>query len=130
MRSIKTLGLLAALGCFFFVPVSQSRAQVSVNIGVEPVCPYGYYDYAPYACAPWGYYGPEWFTGGVFIGAGPWYHGHPGWHGYVDNHYDVNHGYHGPMPHPGEHPVAHPHNEFHGNEVHDEHGHVEGHNPH
>lgn len=50
-------------------------AQVSINIGPEPVCPYGYYDFASYDCAPYGYYGPEWFSGGVFIGAGPWFHG-------------------------------------------------------
>lgn len=37
-------------------------SQVSVNIGVEPVCPYGYYDYAPYGCASYGYYGPDWFS--------------------------------------------------------------------
>jgi hypothetical protein len=47
-----------------------------------PVCEWGYYAYYPYACAPYGYYGPDWFYGGVFIGVGPWYHwgwGHPGW---------------------------------------------------
>ncbi|MGA1986495.1 MAG: hypothetical protein ABSG72_09495, partial [Candidatus Sulfotelmatobacter sp.] len=38
-----------------------------------PVCAYGYYSYYPYACAPYGFYGPRWFAGGVFIGAGPWY---------------------------------------------------------
>ena len=66
-KSIALLALTVAL-------VSPSRvapAQVSVGIGVAPVCPYGYFDYAPYDCAPYGYYGPEWFTGGVFIGAGP-----------------------------------------------------------
>ena len=38
----------------------------------------------PYACAPYGYYGPDWFAGGVFIGAGPWYGwGRPwGWGGW------------------------------------------------
>src|ERR1035438_6347406 len=25
-----------------------------------PVCPYGYYSYSPYACAPYGFYGPRW----------------------------------------------------------------------
>src|SRR5262249_33928271 len=36
------------------------------------------YDYAPYACAPYGFYGPDYFVNGIFIGAGPWYHwGHP-----------------------------------------------------
>jgi len=39
--------------------------------GPPPVCEYGYYGYAPYACAPYGYYGPSYFSGGVFIGAGP-----------------------------------------------------------
>src|ERR1700676_199227 len=49
-------------------------------VGVAPVCTYGYYDYYPYGCAPYGYYGPEWFSGGFFIGAGPWFH-RPGWWG-------------------------------------------------
>ena len=50
-----------------------------------PVCAYGYYPYYPYACSPYGYYGPSWFAGGIFIGAGPWYHGWYGrgpWYGY------------------------------------------------
>jgi hypothetical protein len=51
--------------------------QVDVQIGgpryaVEPVCDYGYYDYAPYACAPLGFWGPEFFWGGHFRGVGPW----------------------------------------------------------
>jgi hypothetical protein len=32
-----------------------AHAQVSISIGVQPVCSYGYYGYAPYACAPMGY---------------------------------------------------------------------------
>lgn len=92
-----------------------------------PDCPYGYYDYAPYSCAPYGYYGPEWFAGGVFVGAGPWYHGPHGFHGYVDNHYDPHYGYHGPSPHPGDHRdpnfrVDHMEG-FHGNEMHEGHRH-------
>ena len=35
-------------------------------------------------------YGPEWFTGGTFIGAGPWYHGEEHFAGNVDNHYDIH----------------------------------------
>ena len=65
------------------------RVTFGVGIGVPayygpaPVCAYGYYDYYPYACAPYGYYGPDWFVGGVFIGAGPWFHGygHRGYYG-------------------------------------------------
>jgi hypothetical protein len=30
-----------------------------------PVCDWGYYSYYPYACAPYGYYGPNWFYDGV-----------------------------------------------------------------
>lgn len=102
------------------------NAQVSVNIGPAPVCPYGYYDYAPYDCAPYGYYGPDWFLNGAFIGVGPWFHGPEHFHGHVNNHYDVHHGYHGATPRRGEHAqhdVSHMNN-FHGNEMRDGHGHV------
>src|SRR5579863_28288 len=44
-----------------------------VYVGPPPVCAYGYYNYYPYTCAPYGYYGPSWFSGGIFIGAGPWF---------------------------------------------------------
>jgi len=119
MRHLKALAIsalaAAAVSCF-----SSAPAQVSVNIGVAPVCPYGYYDYAPYNCAPYGYYGPDWFVGGIFIGAGPWFHGPHGFYGHVDNHYDPRHGYHGPYPAHGEQPY----NNFHANEARDGNGHV------
>lgn len=63
--------LLAPLGL-----VSTADAQVSIGIGIgtpPPVCPYGYYDYAPYSCAPMGFYGPGYFYNGIFLGVGPWY---------------------------------------------------------
>jgi hypothetical protein len=84
------------------------------------VCPYGYFDYPPYDCAPYGYYGPDWFVGGVFIGAGPWFHGHHGFYGHVDNRFDPRHGYNGPLPGRGEAQFNH----FHGNEARDGQGHV------
>lgn len=82
MRYLRLLGLLGI--CLF--PASYAHAQhIAVGIGVgpvapvyygpAPVCAYGYYGYYPYACAPYGYYGPDWFANGVFIGAGPWFHG-------------------------------------------------------
>lgn len=114
--SALTVGLVSSV----FVAPAVAPAQVSVNIGVAPVCPYGYFDYAPYSCAPYGYYGPDWFTGGVFIGAGPWFHGPRGFYGHVDNRYDPRHGYAGPMPDRGEHAFEH----FHGNEARDGQGHV------
>jgi hypothetical protein len=112
-----------AVAAFAVVALSGATvasAQISVGIGVAPECPYGYYDYAPYNCSPYGYYGPDWFVGGAFIGAGPWFHGSHGFYGHVDNRYDPHHGYAGPMPNRGEGAFNH----FHGNEARDGRGHV------
>src|SRR5208282_5805059 len=85
MRYLKLLPALA----LFLILVPAAHAQVVVGVGggpaywgAAPACVYGYYPYAPYACAPYGYYGPDWFAGGVFIGAGPWFHGFYGRGGY------------------------------------------------
>src|SRR6202020_3620043 len=103
MRGLKSLMLVAAAGSCVAALV-PATAQVSVNIGVAPECPYGYYDAPPYDCAPYGYYGPEWFVGGVFIGAGPWFHGPANFHGHVNNRFHPDHGYKGPAPKVGERP--------------------------
>lgn len=105
MKTLKYLALAAVAALFFAAAPAKSCAQVSVTIGPAPVCPYGYYDYAPYACAPYGYYGPTWFVNGIFIGAGPWYHGPAHFYGRVNNHYDPRRGYHGPTPARGEAPA-------------------------
>ena len=93
MRFLKYVGLSAALvGILFLTAGSARAAQVAVGvrvgpvgvaIGPEPVCAWGYYPYYPYACAPAGYWGPNYFVGGIFVGAGPWFRGwgHPyGWY--------------------------------------------------
>jgi hypothetical protein len=95
MKYMRYVALLALLA----LPLAFAQAEVRVGVGIgvgpgyvaaAPVCAYGYYPDYPYACAPSGYYGPEWFSGGVFIGAGPWYHG---WgHGYYGG---WGHGYYG-----------------------------------
>jgi hypothetical protein len=104
MRRITSLALAVVTTAGLSPLLSNSsQAQVSVNLGVAPDCPYGYYDVAPYGCAPAGYYGPEWFEGGVFIGAGPWFHGPATFHGKVDNRFDPHHGYKGATPARGEH---------------------------
>jgi hypothetical protein len=123
MRALASL-LLAIFISALGIP---AQAQVSVSIGVAPPCPYGYYDVAPYGCAPAGYYGPEWFSGGVFIGAGPWFHGPARFYGHVDNRFHPEHGYNGPYPSRGDRAeegkrVDHAH--FKGNEVRDGRGHV------
>jgi hypothetical protein len=115
------IGLTAA------IPDAKAQVSVGVDIGAAPDCPYGYYDVAPYNCAPAGYYGPEWFNDGLFIGAGPWFHGHDDFRGHVDNHFHPDHGYKGAMPQRGEKPdparrvdAAH----FKGNEMRDGRGHT------
>jgi hypothetical protein len=91
MKYLRSAALpYVALLALLTLPLTYSQAQVRVGVGIgvgvgpgyvagPPVCSYGYYPDAPYGCAPYGYYGPSWFANGIFIGAGPWYHGwgHP-----------------------------------------------------
>jgi len=83
VRGLKTLlsttALLAGLAL-----APAANAQIMVGVGIQPDCSYGYYDYAPYACAPMGFYGPGYFYNGIFLGMGPWAnwgYGH-GWGGH------------------------------------------------
>ena len=93
MRYLKYAGLL---GLFVMLAGTAAHAQVRFGVGLgvgpgyvappayvgpAPNCAYGYYGYYPYACATYGYYGPEYFNGGVFLGAGPWFHGYRGYYG-------------------------------------------------
>ena len=92
MKTILRMFAVLTLLVLPFGAAHRAEAQVGVGIGLgpevaypapyavdaAPACEYGYYSYYPYACAPYGYYGPDWFFGGVFIGAGPWFHG---WYG-------------------------------------------------
>ena len=117
MNRFKIFALAAVAALCFVMSAPKTQAQVQVNIGVAPECPYGYY-------------GPEWFTGGIFIGAGPWFHGPEGFRGHVNNRFHPEHGYTGPKPNRGEKPepgkrvdkVAH----FKPNEVRDGRGHAVG----
>ena len=104
MNRLKYFASAIAVAFCFLTYTPRANAQVSfgVQIGAEPACPYGYYDYAPYQCAPYGYYGPEWFSNGVFIGSGPWYHGHDRFRGHYDRRYDPRFGYRGGFPNRGE----------------------------
>jgi hypothetical protein len=74
MRGVKVL----LSGAAIFVSMAlmpKANAQISVGIdlgGPPPVCQWGYYDYAPYSCAPAGYYGDGYFYNGIFLGVGPW----------------------------------------------------------
>lgn len=131
MSGFKYVVFAAFAGCLLMAAAPKASAQVSVEIGVAPECPYGYYDVAPYDCAPYGYYGSEWFNGGIFIGSGPWFHGGDGFRGHVNNRFHPDHGYAGARPERGERAV--PGNRvdkvshFRGNEVRDGRGHTVNH---
>jgi hypothetical protein len=120
MRIARFLSFCGLAACLFAGIGANTPAQVAVQIGPAPVCPYGYFNYAPYDCAPYGYYGPDWFVGGVFIGVGPWFHGPRGFWGHVDNRWDPHHGYRGPLPARGERPFS----GFHASEARDGRGHI------
>jgi hypothetical protein len=83
MKYLRYLALFSLL----MLPLAYSQAEVRFGVGIgfgpgyvagPPACAYGYYSYYPYACAPYGFYGPSYFVNGIFIGAGPWYHGYSG----------------------------------------------------
>jgi hypothetical protein len=82
MRSLLLAGSATLLVPLTLVPMASAQVTVGVGIGANPpVCSYGYYNYAPYGCAPSGFYGPGYFYNGIFLGVGPWAHwgyGH-GW---------------------------------------------------
>jgi hypothetical protein len=89
MRYLKYMLLLLALVA---LPAVHSQAQVSFGVSIgpnygiynaPPVCEYGFYQSYPFDCAPYGYYGPDYFVNGVFIGVGPWsnfYYSHAGFY--------------------------------------------------
>jgi hypothetical protein len=132
MRRLKYVFATAAVAFLFLAVAPEAQpaeAQVSIGIGVggPPVCPYGYYGYGSYNCAPYGYYGPEWFNGGVFIGAGRWYHGGPGFYGHVNRSFDPRYGYHGGYPAHGGYREPPDHfQSFHASHMADPHGHYQG----
>jgi hypothetical protein len=107
LRISTRLGILAVGSCILAVGCGNTRVGIAADLGPAPDCPYGYYEVPPYNCAPDGYYGPEWFSGGLFIGAGPWFHGPGRFYGHVDHSLDFRHGYHGALPQRGARPVEH-----------------------
>ena len=100
MRGFKFLVLAVVAGALFTANLPKAAAQVTVEVGVAPDCPYGYYDYAPYSCVPDGYY----------------------------NSFDPNHGYNGARPKVGDKAAAQRRDpaQFKGNETRDGRGHSGG----
>lgn len=83
MKRISLVLFATLLALPFAATAAGAQEAVGVGVGPEvaappvdygpPACEWGYYSYYPYACSPYGYYGPQWFYGGMFIGVGPWY---------------------------------------------------------
>src|SRR5271165_704805 len=72
-RSLILAGAIILLASLSLALVPTAGAQVVIGVGVNPpMCSYGYYNYAPYGCAPMGFYGPGYFYNGIFLGVGPW----------------------------------------------------------
>jgi len=69
VRSLLLVGATTLLASVVLVPTVSAQVVISLT---PPVCSYGYYEYAPYACAPSGFYGPGYFFNGIFLGVGPW----------------------------------------------------------
>ena len=69
-RSLLLIGTTTLFASLALVPAAN--AQIVINVETPPVCSYGYYEYAPYGCAPMGFYGPGYFYNGIFLGVGPW----------------------------------------------------------
>ena len=119
--TLKSLGFVTICCSILMAGCAGVRVSGGVVAG-PPICPYGYYEVPPYNCAPDGYYGPEWFVNGVFIGAGPWFHGPERFYGHVDHALDYRKGYRGPMPARGEAPRPE-RAPFRGTAMHDPRGH-------
>src|SRR6266446_2143468 len=91
MRSLRLFGLLGiclAIGLFSASNAQAQRVTFGVGIGAPayygpaPVCAYGYYDYYPYACAPYGFYGRGGYARGFDRGyRGGDFHGGNGYRG-------------------------------------------------
>jgi hypothetical protein len=95
MNALKHLVLIAVAGICIAVTALKMAAQVSVEVGSLLNVPMVTTTRRLMA-APNGYYGSECFTSGVFIGAGPWFHGSDNFQGQVNNRYHPEHGHKGP----------------------------------
>ena len=69
MRSLLLVGTTTLAASMVLVPTASAEVVISIT---PPICSYGYYEYAPYGCAPMGFYGPGYFFNGIFLGVGPW----------------------------------------------------------
>jgi len=102
-----SLGLLMCAGVAGAVATPAS-ARVAVGIGISP----GYYGapyspaydpycdprspyYDPYSCGDYGYYGPDYYDYGPFIGFGGYYGGYPSSYAYSYNYAPYSSNYNG-----------------------------------
>src|SRR5258708_11911804 len=93
MYALRRLALAASVAGVHFASAANADDPLGDGLDDEPACPYGYYDFAPYDCAPYGYYGSEWFAGGIFICTRPWFHRPRHLLRPLDQHFHGPHGY-------------------------------------
>lgn len=88
MRIVRCVFFAAAfLAALALGPRAKAQISFGLDIGGPPACPYGYFNYPPYACAPYGFYGPGYFYNGIFLGMGPWANWGYG-HGWGDHRFE------------------------------------------
>ena len=51
---IRFFALAAVVAVFLAAGAPKAEVEISFSVGVAPACPYGYDDYSPYRCAPYG----------------------------------------------------------------------------
>ncbi len=124
---------LAAIAAWAITPGGPKAAAQNQSISLESplIAPTATVLAHHLACAADGYYGPEWFNAGVFIGAGSWFHGPNDFQGKVDNTFDPQNGYIDVLPKDGDQPAAQRRTpeKFRGNEVRDGRGNIQGERP-
>ena len=74
MQGLKILlGSAALLAGMALTPQRLNRKSPSaLTLVCLPYASLGYYEAPPYACAPYGFYGPGYFYNGIFLGVRPW----------------------------------------------------------
>ena len=77
--------IFATLTLVLLCSAPAGSAQVSINIGVAPECPYGYFSYPPIRLRALRLLRARLVCWRGVLGAGPWFHGPAHFSGHVDN---------------------------------------------
>ncbi len=99
MRGLRFLVLAAVAAFCFTVTAPRAAAQIAVSVGIEPGCPYGYYDAAPYGRALLRATTVQnGLTEAYSSALARGFMAREDFRGHVNNRYHPEHGYRGPAP--------------------------------